>query len=372
MKKLLILSLALLSVVSCVSKSEKEGDVASKMDDSFLPQATGQAGELVIVMNKEKWSNELGEALKETFHASVPGLSRNEPAFTTRVIEPFQFNRIFQLARNIVYVTTLDGKTPADKWLQNTLTENSKERIKNEPDLFMYNSDNQYAQRQKVMHLFGNNDAELIQHIRENGEILRNYFNMAERQRLATDIRASVDSKAISNRFQKEHGYYIKIPVGYEVAIDEDNFTWSRFLPSVGASKNIFVYYKDYESQDEFKHENIVKLRNEIGKKYIYGDPENPESFMITETQYMRPIHREINFDGKFTVETRGAWKTNNFSVGGTFISYTFVEESTNRLYYVEGFIIHPNEQHRELIRQMESIISTFRSTAQQSQASLY
>ena len=33
--------------------------------------------------------------------------------------------------------------------------------------------------------------------------------------------------------------------------------------------------FKDYKSQDEFTHENVIKLRNEIGKKYIYGDPED-------------------------------------------------------------------------------------------------
>ena len=56
----------------------------------------------------------------------------------------------------------------------------------------------------------------------------------------------------------------------------------------------------------------------------------------------------------------KGVWKTNNLSVGGTFVSYTFVDEETNRLYYVEGFVIHPNEDHRELIREMESLITTF------------
>ncbi|MFT7270214.1 MAG: hypothetical protein ACI905_002442 [Roseivirga sp.] len=372
MKKIFLFTFVILTAIGCVSKSEKEGENGDKMDDRFLPESTGQPGELVVVMNKEKWSMELGDALKGALHATVPGLSRNEPSFTTRVIEPFQFNRIFQLSRNIVYVTTLDGSTPADKWLQNTLSDNSKERIKAEPDLFMFNSDNQYAQKQKVMHLFGNNEQELIKHISENEEIIRNYFNMAERKRLAVDIRASIDSKVISNRYVRDHGYYIKVPVGYESAVDEVDFTWSRYLPSVGPSKNIFVYYKDYKSQDEFKPENVIKLRNDIGKQYIYGDPENSESFMITETEYMQPVFREINFDDKYTIEMRGAWKTNNFSVGGTFISYTFVDQPSNRLYYVEGFIIHPNEQHRELIRQMESIISTFRTVNTTAKAGQY
>jgi hypothetical protein len=105
------------------------------------------------------------------------------------------------------------------------------------------------------------------------------------------------------------------------------------------------------------------KLRNEVGKKYVYGDPENPDSFMTTEEEYVYPVQRNIDFNEQFTVETRGAWKTNNLSVGGTFISYTFVDEGSNRLYYVEGFVIHPSENHRELIREMESLLTTFRAS---------
>ena len=370
MKKLLFLTLITLSLFGCGEKSDQE--TSKKMATNLLPDATGQAGELVVVMNKEKWSQELGDALKEVLHANVAGLTRPEPAFTTRVIEPFQFNRIFQLSRNIIYVTTLDGTSPADKWLTERLTENSKERIKNEDGLFMLKTDDQYAQGQKVLNLFGNNDEELIENIRANAEEIRDYFNNAEKERLATDIRASMDSKAISQQVQKELDFYIKIPVGFELATMKDDFMWSRFLPARGPSKNIFVYFKDYVSQDEFTPENVIKLRNEVGKKYIYGDPENPQSFMLTETEFMQPVIRPITFDGRYTIEMRGAWKTNNFSVGGTFVSYTFVDENTNRLYYVEGFIIHPNEEHRELIRQMESIIATFKPAPNQAQASRF
>ena len=84
---------------------------------------------------------------------------------------------------------------------------------------------------------------------------------------------------------------------------------------------------------------------------------------MITENKYMQPVFRNINFRDKYTVEMRGAWKTNNFSVGGTFVSYTFVDEQKGKLYYIEGFVIFPNEDHRELIREMESLLTTFRTT---------
>lgn len=367
MKKLAAYVLIALLVFACSGKKEgeqldEEGNSQAK-NDAFLPDATGEPGEIVIVMNKRKYEGALGEAIKEVFREPVPGLTRSEPMFTIRVIEPFEFNRIFKLARNLVYVVSLEGNSAADKWLQGTFSESSKEMILNDPSRFMQTSDNQFAKGQKVLQLFAKDDESLINSIVENAEVIQNYFNIAEKERLANSLQMTVASRGILNRVNDQLGITIKIPGSYELAILEDDFMWARYLPAVGPSKNLFVYVKDYESQDEFQHDKIIQLRDSIGKKYIYGDPENEESFMITENQYMKPVFRNINFRDKYTVEMKGAWKTNNFSVGGTFVSYTFVDEQKGKLYYIEGFVIHPNENHRELIREMESLLTTFRTS---------
>lgn len=365
MKKIIPLLFVLLCAVSCSKDSNKEdgGKEGEARNVNLLPDASGEYGEVVIVMNKDFWDGELGLALKEVFHSDVPGLTRKEPFFTTRVIEPFQFNKIFKLAKNLVYVATFDSNRPADKWLQNTFSEDSKQRLMADPSLFMSTGENQYSKGQKTLRLFGKDQQSLIKNLKENKDIIRNYFNIAEKQRLANEIQMSSATRMMVNQLRDKFGYMIKIPGNYELAMTEDDFMWARYLPPVGPSKNLFVYFKQYESQDEFKHENIIKLRNEIGKKYIYGDPENEKSFMTTEEKYVPIIQRDINFDGRYTVETKGAWKTNNLSIGGSFVSYTFLDEATNRLYYIEGFVIYPNEAHRELIRELESLLTTFRPT---------
>lgn len=369
MNKIALLTLVALFTVSCSGKKEGaqmdiDGDgKAEAKSQTYLPDASGEPGEIVIIMNKRKYDGELGEAIKKVFREPVPGLTRTEPMFTIRVIEPFEFNRIFQLARNLVYVVSLEGNSAADKWLQGTFSESSKEMILNDPSRFMQTSENQYAKQQKVLQLFAKDDKSLINNILENADVIQNYFNKAEKERLANDLRMSTASRGILNRVNDQLGISIKIPASYELAMLEDDFMWARYLPGVGPSKNLFVYVKDYQSQDEFEQENIIKLRNEIGEKYIYGDPSNPESYMITENEYMKPVFRNINFRDRYTVEMKGAWKTNNFSVGGTFVSYTFVDEEKGKLYYIEGFVIFPNENHRELIREMESLLTTFRTT---------
>lgn len=367
MKK--FLTLIILSLIVACSGDPKqeeivtdgEGKSVKAKNKSFLPDAAGESGEIVIVMNKKKYDDKLGDAIKAVFRETVPGLTRPEPMFTIRVIEPFEFNRIFKVARNLVYVVSYEGNSAADKWLQGTFGEASKERIFKNPDLFMQTSEDQYANGQKILQLFGTTDDALIKNMTSKSQLVQNYFNIAEKARLANDLRMSTASKIVLRKVNDHLGVNIKIPSGYELAALEDDFAWVRALPAVGPSKNLFIYSKPYTSETEFETDNVIKLRDEVGKKYIFGDPENKESFMVTETKYMQPVFRNINFNDQYTVETKGAWKTNNFSVGGTFVSYTFVDEASERLYYIEGFVIHPSEDHRELIREMESLLTTFR-----------
>ena len=365
-KKWIPFLFVLLWLCSCNGKSENKTNLKGEgkaRGTRHLPDATGEHGELVIVMDKSRWEGELGIALRAVFHADVPGLTRQEPFFTTRVIGPFQFNKIFRMAKNLVYVTSFESSSPADRWLQNTFSDEAKNKLMAKPDRFMDTGEDQYAKGQKILRLFGKDEASLKANLLKNKQIIRNFFNIAERQRLAKEIRMSAATRMMAKRLRDKFGYTIKIPANFEMASMRDDFVWARYLPAVGASKNLFVYFKEYESQEEFSHENVIKLRNEIGRRYIFGDPENPESYMTTEMKYVPIAQRNINLAGRYTVETKGAWKTNNLSVGGSFVSYTFLDEKTNRLYYIEGFVIHPNEEHREVIRELESLLTTFRSS---------
>ena len=54
----------------------------------------------------------------------------------------------------------------------------------------------------------------------------------------------------------------------------------------------------------------------------------------------------------------RGAWKTNNLSMGGSFLSYTIVDEEQGKIFYAEGFVYYPNEAHRSSLREIETILN--------------
>ena len=51
--------------------------------------------------------------------------------------------------------------------------------------------------------------------------------------------------------------------------------------------------------------------------------------------------------------------------MGGPFVSYAMVDEANGKFYYVEGFTFSPSKDQREIMRELETILSTFRTSAE-------
>jgi len=58
-----------------------------------------------------------------------------------------------------------------------------------------------------------------------------------------------------------------------------------------------------------------------------------------------------------FTVEIRGTWKTNDLSMGGTYLGYLMIDEKKGKLYYLEGFVYFPNERHADALREIQTVL---------------
>jgi hypothetical protein len=111
----------------------------------------------------------------------------------------------------------------------------------------------------------------------------------------------------------------------------------------------------------------LIQFRNEVCQKYLFGNPEKPLSYLVTETKvsYKPVLVRDITFRGKYAKEMRGLWRTNNVTMGGPFVSYTFVDEAQGMLYYIEGFSYAPSRMQREIMRELEVVLNTFRRSGE-------
>ncbi|MFY0651429.1 MAG: DUF4837 family protein [Cyclobacteriaceae bacterium] len=346
----LVFILGMIVLFSCSSEKNE------KRTKSYLPVARGAEGVILVVMDSVLWYDSLGAELKKTFANPIPGLPQEESYFTIRLINPLKLNDILKAAKNMIFVTTLDQKSRQSSAMRNYMTQESLKKIQANPNLFKFSNKDAYAKGQEILHLFGQTQDKLIANIRKNRASLRNYFLSIEKSRIASSLFKKEEKNATRN-LEEKHGFSLRIPYGFDVAKNDKNFVWIRFMDPE-YEKNVFVHYEPYTSKEPF--DDPVAYREKITRKYL-RDSQKPEIFMTI--QDVVPHHvKEVNFNGKYAKETRGLWKFSDISGGGGYVSYVFVDESQKRMYYLEGYVYRPGYEKREFMREMEVIVSTFKS----------
>lgn len=339
---------------------------------STLPQARGTNDEVLLVMDSTAWQGELGDELRLTFREAMPGLPQAEPYFDLRYVDPFKLNSVLRSAKNILFVTTLDNKTAAGRRMQSYFTEESIQRIRQNPDLYMFEKQDEFARGQEIYHLFGNTEAELINNLQENRLKIRQRLENVLLDRITEGLYKGNEQRSVGKFLLDEYGFSLRVPFGYDVvplANDAEDFVWLRQLGEI--DKNIVVTFQDYTSEDAFDPKNILAFRQQQLGQHIVDDPQDPTAYMTVQRVVPKEAgveldtitlveHDTVTFQGRFAVETRGLWRLSNDSMGGGFLGYTFVDEAQGRLYYIEGYVYSPGEKKRPSIRELEAILRTF------------
>ncbi|MEM6358546.1 MAG: DUF4837 family protein [Bacteroidota bacterium] len=347
-------------IISCTG--DKSGDSNSRL----LPKATGRAGEMIIVTDSAHWAGELGKALKETFREEVSGLPREEYLFKVNRVDPRKLNDLLKGVKNLVFVMALDSRSAETRALKSYFTESSIERIKKDPDIFVHTVKDEYAKGQNIMYLFSSTEKALTEKVKANKELIQTYFNQAENERLKAGLYKAKIPVGLRDLLRKDHNCSMTLPFGYQQVVNENGFVWFRQINDE-SDKNVFITYKDYKSQTQFEKDNLIAFRDSVAREQLFEDPDYPDTHILTETKvpYIPVVTEVITFNGSYAVEMRGLWKTANISMGGPFVGYALVDEELGRLYYVEGFVYSPGKNQREFMREMEVILSTFRTSNQ-------
>lgn len=86
--------------------------------------------------------------------------------------------------------------------------------------------------------------------------------------------------------------------------------------------------------------------------------PPTKNSYMVAEDE-MIAYRREIKVNGLKIIEIRNLWKIENDYMGGPFINYTIINESTNKVIGIDGFVYAPQFDKRDYLRQLEAILTS-------------
>jgi len=210
--------------------------------------------------------------------------------------------------------------------------------------------------------MYGRNEEELIRNLKDNEELIIDMIDNSERSRILTEIYKGKEEKDLTNFLRDKYGYGLRLPFGYDVALEKDTVLW---LSQLGTDlfRNLLISRKPYSSEKDFDKEAIIEWRNNLGKNHLFGSGKRDTvSYMLTDEKYLPVFEKNVNFNGKFAKELKGLWKLKNNTRGGPFIAYAFVDEGTNTMYYIEAFLYAPNKIKRHIMRELEAVLYTFRT----------
>jgi len=343
-------------LVVFVSLMTSCGETSKKIKKDFQPTAGGDFDQIILVMDSTQWKSSLGQSLKTTFRAPVKALPQDESSFILSRVNPKKFNSVLKTAMNLVFVMTLDSRTSESQNVRRYFTNQALKKIQSDSSLWMTIRRDEFAKGQVALYLFGQDEESLTQKVLENEERLRDFFESLTKTRMKTRIlkqRETELEKAIAER----QNVTIQIPFGWEVSKNLPNFSWVRRLEA-DSEMNIFIYQEPYTDPKVF--DDMSAFRDRITETFL-RDSEKPEIF-ITRQDIIPLLEDRVSFDEKFAVKSRGLWKISDNSGGGPFISYAIVDEQKQTLYYVEGYVYAPGTKKKNFIREVDAILSTFKT----------
>ncbi|PWL39859.1 DUF4837 domain-containing protein [Flagellimonas aquimarina] len=322
MKKLIILSIttSFLVMLSCKDSGPKQ---------RFLPPSTGGINSLMVVMDTELWQGGVGDRIREQFAAPVLGLPQGEPKFSITQIPPQVFKGAITYSRSVLFVE------------QDTL---SLGHIKTDV----------YAKPQKIAVVKGETYNDLVGNIDSLAGIAISSFKKVEISEAQKRFTRSLNKE---KAFEEEFGISLKVPSLYKVGKREKNFVWMDIQIPKG-TMNIVAYTMPWNSfsNDSTFVNDIVKMRDSIGKKYVPGPYEN--TFMVTEKAFS-PYIFPAQIGGKKAAEARGIWEISGYPMAGPFLTYIINDKENNRKLVLEGFTFAPSAEKRDYMFELEAILRT-------------
>ena len=298
-----------------------------------LPNISGKAGEVGIVMDKPNWEGELGSSFRTTLAAEYPFLPQPEPIFTLFNVPHNAFSAIFQSHRNLIIVHISPDYAEGQMVIQ----------------------ENVWAAPQIVATFSGPNAAEIQACFDQQKQKLISAIEQAERNRVITSSKRH-EEKSLRLLVNESFGGSPYFPVGYFLKKQEKNFIWITWETTY-TTHGILVYTYPYTDSTSLSKPVMLQQCSAMMKSHVPGPLDN--TWMIISPA-VEPSLRWIHYNNNDFAELRGLWDVQNDFMGGPFVAHFYLDAINKRVLVFEAFVYAPRFDKRNYIRQIESILYSF------------
>lgn len=296
---------------------------------ALLPNVSGKAGEVLVVIDQAEWEGALGNALRDTLASDCPFLPQREPLYTVVNVIPSAFTNIFQIHRNIIIC-------------------NVNPRV-SEPGV-RFLSD-MWARPQCVVKIDAIDQDSAVQLFEDNKTKIVTMLEQAERNRVIANT-LQYEEKSIQPVLQERFDGFLHFPVGYAVRKITPDFVWVAYETQF-TNQGVFVY-RYPAGPEPFTEEHLVAKRDEFLKRYVPGMFDN--TYMIT-SPIVAPDVQYLKYQGRDFAQMRGYWEVYGDYMGGPFVSHSFYSPDGKWIVTLDSFVYAPKYDKRHYLRQVESLL---------------
>ena len=330
MKNLLVLLFSI-TMFSCAKDGEK--------NELTLVSSNGRVNHVLFVIDNDTWKGRVGEGIREIIKVPVVGLPQEEPKLDYSQIPPQLFGSMIQASRTIVKVNL--GK-PKEMIIDKDV----------------------YARPQIVIELNAENKDAMLDLLREKGNLMVRYI---QKQEISNIQKRNKKNRFDSSKLQTLKNLNISLLVPNEFAedqiLDNGEFLWmtQRLTGGIAVgdgSMNFLVYSYPMDQDHPFKPSTVLRMRDEMGEKYIPGSRE--DQYMITE-KARTPVFYKTDLQGYECIETHSTWEMKNDYMAGPFVNYSIADWNNNRVIVFEGFVYAPSVDKRDYMMELEAIAKSIK-----------
>ena len=301
-----------------------------------LPNAQGNAGEVLVVMGDYLWKGACGDSIRRYLTEPVMGLPAPEPMFA--LLQQNTLTTFMQKFRNIVSVNVDPGYEMA--------------KLGVKPDA--------YAKYQLIFTIDAPSADSAIACMYRNKDLITGSFLIKNRDAIIADYKRSI-AKQMVEHLREKNQVDIIIPSSYTLDMETDDFVW--IAREEGERQyGILMWKEPYTSTGQLELDNLITKMNAMTRKYISGSI--PGSYMADEPMVL-PIVKRFEKDGVYSVQLNGLWQMENGFMGGPYVSQTIVDMKRGQLVTAHGFVFYPSRDKRQMVRQLEAILYSMMPAAE-------
>ena len=217
---------------------------------------------------------------------------------------------------------------------------------------------NRWANSQAIVLITSNTAQNLASILASKGNEISNYLVEAERTRQIDFLKSSINNTAL-NKVYTKFGGQIAVPTSLNKYNEAQDFLWMSNGSAV-ARQDVLIYSYPYTDKKQLTEKALLAKRDSMLQAHIPGSMTG--SYMGTAYTFEPPVFKEIWMNDTYCAEIHGLWEMKNGEVmGGPFVSHTRLDEVNNRLITIEGFVFAPGRDKRNLIRQVEAMVYSFK-----------